>query len=845
MATTTEINETLAAKQDALEAGAAEAKPRRKRLRRKPKGSTAAQEAPPTPGKAPKRGAKIGFDNAGARQTKRQRRRVADIAGYQAMLPSGVAWLGADEWSVTLRVSDINYVAADQGRQELIVDQWARFLNSFGSGTRVQITVLNRVLDEADVRALVQKELRGDALDVWREDYNQIVAHTLSTRSANTVTDKYLTLVVREGDQERAESTLATLARESIATLRGMDDCKAEILTRTERLGLISHLLRPHERFTFTEEHFAAAQEANPQTLEYVAPFAIERTTTSGPLLIHSGDSKTWHTTLWVRDFPAWLSDRLISSLTSIKADLTVALHLEPLEQGEGMDLIQRQITQMEMQLADERRKARKYGNRDDDGSLPYNLVSAAEETKALRAELRQSNQKVLSSVLLVGITGESEYDLSQRVGQVRKVIRQMSCTAEVTSFMQEDALTTELPLGLRKVPLRRTLTTGSAAIMIPFTTQEAFDPTGVLYGLNASSGNAIVINRARGINANGFILGSSGSGKGVAAKNEIMNIVTSRPGDDIIIIDPEHEYEPMVQAFGGTIVRVHATSNARLNPLDIDLDDDEDGDPIIRKAADLLDMLTSLINSRGGLTDSQRSLIDRCCVAMYRDYEAAGGPDGGTMPTLVDLREALIATGTHDGEDLAAALEIYTVGSLNAFAQHTNVDIDNRLLSWDISDLGASLRRFGMMVILDQIWKRIARNRREGRRTWVYVDEMHLLFNDKYSATYFRTLYRRVRKWGAGMTGITQNVAEIRENEDARYMLANSEFLLLLRQQSDDADMLCDLLDLSADQRSFFTTVQPGDGLIKAGDAIVPFTNRIPEDSRLFELYNTDFDES
>ncbi len=767
---------------------------------------------------------------------------MQDLAGYKRMLPTGVAWLGEDEWSLTLRISDINYVAADPHRQESIVDLWGRFLNGFGAGTRLQVNVINRVLDEADVRTMVQKALTGDGLDTWREDFNAIVAQTLTQRSANTITEKYLTITVREPDKERAEATLGRLAHETIAVLRGIDECRARVLSRTERLALIAHMLRPHEDFVFTEERFGAQTTPVQSTLDYVTPWAVERTTASGPLVLHSGTSQAWHTSLWVRDFPAWLSDLLISQLTSIKADLTISLHLEPYEQSEGMQLVQRQITQLEMQLTDERRKARRHGQGED--TLPHRLVSATEETRALRAELQQSNQKVLSSVLLVGITAHTREELDQRVSQTRKVLRQLSCVAETTTFMQEHALTAELPLGLRRVPLRRTLTTAAAAIMIPFTTQECFEPGGVLYGLNASSGNALLIDRARGINSNGFILGSSGSGKGVAAKHEIMNVLTSRPNDEVIIIDPEHEYEPLVQAMGGTVVRVHPTSRARLNPCDIDLDDTEDGDPITRKAGDLLAMLTSLIDGRGGLSDVQKSLIDRCAIAMYRQYDADGGGYGGTMPTLVTLRDALLATGTTEGHDLADALEMYTVGSLNAFAQHTNVCLDTRLISWDISQLGPSLRRFGMMVLLDQVWKRIARNRAMGKRTWVYVDEMHLMFSDRYSSAYFLTLYKRVRKWGAGMTGITQNVAEIRDNPDARLMLANSEFLLLLRQHADDADMLCELLGLSREQRSYFTNVQPGDGLIKSGNAVVPFTNRIPETSKLYELYSTSFED-
>ncbi|MBW3069617.1 type IV secretion system protein VirB4 [Actinomyces sp. 594] len=781
-----------------------------------------------------RRAGRVGADNASG--VKRVPKSTQQLLGYQAMLPSGVAWLGADEWSLTLRISDINYLAAEQSTQEAIVDRWARFLNSFGAGTRLQVTVINRVLDEADVAQLVQKPHTGDGWDHWRDDFNRIVRGKLASASSNTVTEKLLTITVQEPDREKAEATLLRLGHETAVQLAALEEgCRADILDRTQRLEVLAHILRPHELVTFNEDTFQPARRL--ATADYVAPWAVETADSAGPLILHNGSGDTYHTVLWVRDYPVWLSDRLISELADIKCDLTVSLHLEPYDQADGMSLVQRQIAELEMQTIAEQKKARKQGYSED--LIPHKLQEATAEAKELRAELESSNQKVFSTVMVIGISGQTRESLDQNVKRAMTVIRKQSCVAEIATFMQRDALTTELPIGVRRIPMRRTLTTASAAIIVPFTTQELFVPGGNWYGVNAQSSNAVVADRTSTTNGNGFILGTSGSGKSVFGKMEIANVFLSRPDDDIIVIDPEREYEPVVSAFSGATIRVDTASHDRVNPMDIELEAAGDADdPITTKTQFVLSMTNVLIGGSDGLSSKQRSLVDRAAGTLYRRYAAEGGP----MPTLVELRDALAATGDPDGAELATALEIYTTGSLGAFARRTNVDVHNRLISYDISSLGTELRTFGMLVILDQIWNRVVRNRARGRRTWLYIDEFHLLFSNRFSAEYFRSLYKRARKWGLIPTGITQNIEELLSNEDARLMLANSDFLMLLGQNATDADALCSLLHFSAEQRRYFTNVPRGNGLMKSGNTIIPIDGRIPTDSKLYGLFSTTF---
>lgn len=777
---------------------------------------------------------RVGTDHS--EHTRRRPRSVVEVLGYKRMLPSGVAWLGDDEWSITLHTSDINYLAAAPEHQEAIVDQWAKFINGFGSGSRLEVTVINRVLEDREVIDMLYKPDRGDELDKWRAESNQIVRKRLATTSGNSVTEKYLTITVQEPDHEKAEASLLRLGHETAAQLLAMDGCQVTILDRVARLKVLANILRPRQPFTFVEDEFLPDKRL--RTHDYIAPWSITTTSSDGPLVLTSGGEETFHNTLWVRDYPAWLSDRLISDLTDIKADIVASLHLEPYDQAEGNAMLNRHIAEIDMQLIAERKKAAKQGY--DEELIPQRLRDAEEEAKELRDELRNSNQKVFSTVLVIGISADTKDRLDQYTKRVLTLVRRQSCTAERTSYMQRTALTTELPLGIRALPMRRTLTTASAAVIVPFTTQEAFQPEGIHYGQNQQSGNAVVINRLRNRNQNGFILGASGSGKGMAGKNEILNLRTTRTDDDIIIIDPEREYEPLVQALGGPIVRLHPSSTNRLNPLDIDLEDTTMGDPIAVKAQDVLNMLRSLIGGRDGLTSTQASVVDRCTIEMYRQYSA----EGGEMPTLTHLRERLLATATEEGNQLAAALEIYTEGSLNAFSRQTNVDIDNHLIAYDISGLGPELRTFGMIVILNQIWQRVVRNQRARRRTWIYVDEFHVLFNDPHASAFFKDYFKRLRKYGGGITGITQDVEELLESPDARLMLSNSAFLLLLGQSETNVETLTHLLSLSDQQAGWIGNVPVGTGLIRSGSVIVPIDGTVPRESRLFELYNTDVED-
>lgn len=761
---------------------------------------------------------------------------VKQLIGYDSMLRNGIAYLGDDRWSATVMFTDINYQLSPEEHQMEVIDRWAKLINSFDAGQSLQIAAYTRTRGMDEILRDITMPDHGDGLDAYRRDYNGLIAGKLETASRNTSTVKTLTVTIQEPDRETAVSTLNALCTSLTAQMRAIDECHATRLDRGQRLRLMAEILRPGEPFTFDERAFES-MPGKPSTKDLVCPWSIDARDPTR-LDVESESSRFRHRTLWISGLPPELSDQLVNDLTSIRARVNVSIHLAPYDRGESMTIVRRKNAEIKMQVMETRRKNRKQGLDPDD--LPDDLADQQNQISELRDELSKTNQRLVNSMIVIGVSADTAEQLDLACKTVKAKVNAQSCKAESLKFMQIEGLTAELPLGSNPLPMKRTLTTNSAAILIPFTTQEVFEPHGLFYGSNARSGNPIVADRRAHMNSNGFILGTSGGGKSFTVKQELAGLYLNRD-DEVIIIDPEREYLPLAQAFGGQIVQISAGSTTRINPLDIVLEETGDGDPVKEKTNNVVSMVGSLVGGNEGLNPVEKSLVDRCALNLYVRYREQGA-NPTAQPTLGDLRDMLEETGEAAGHELAVSLGSYTSGSLSGFNGQTNVDLNNRFTVFDVSGLTGELRTFGMMVVIDQVWNRVIRNRAKGRRTWLYIDEFHRFFGNQYSAGQFKDIYKRARKYGLGVTGITQNIEELLLDDDARLMLSNSDFLMLLSQNGSDADELCSLLKLSEEQRQFFTGVLPGQGLMKIGDAYVPFDGRIPSGGMLYRLYSTSF---
>ncbi len=751
------------------------------------------------------------------------------------MTESGLCYLGGKRYSVSLKLSDIDYQLAPQDVQEGIVERYAHFLNGHLAGQHVQVTIVNRVLDKTQLLADVALPLRGDGHDNARQEYNALIGARLKTGRNNTLTEKIVTISVEAENVEEAQIQLARIAAEDAALLREVGGCRAEQMSGTERVRLLQYLLRAGVAADFEYKDLVAQKLA---TKDFVAPQSIDQRTSKDYLRL-SGERDQYWQSFVLRRLPAWMSDRLLKELSEIPVNLTVSLHLEPMDQAEGLTLVKRQISGMDMQRANEQRKLAKQGLTLD--LMPHELENSVEEAVALREQLEQSNEKLFVATIVVAVSGENVKELQENAKRVMRVCGKHSCQLEVLRYMQLDGLNAALPLGASKLPVHRTITTALAAVMVPFTTQEILGRSGNFYGINALSKNLIVADRTTTMNSNAFILGTTGSGKSQFAKFEMEQTFLRRPNDEILIVDPEREYGPLAAELDAARVVISAGSRDTINPLALDRDVQGESDPVRDKCAYVLALCEVLIGGAGGLPAEKRSIIDRCSQVMYQRYWQNPGSQPPTLQTLFD---ELANQPEAEARELATALELYARGSASAFAQQTNVDTNNRVTIFDIADLGRDLQTFGMMVVLEEVWRRITRNKARGVRTWLYIDEFHLLFNNEFAAAYCQALFKRVRKYGAAATGITQNIEELLANERARLMLANADGLFLLNQQATDADALTDLLELSPQQRGYFVNSSPGCGLLRIGSAAVPFDNTMDPSSRIFKLFSTRFTE-
>lgn len=454
-------------------------------------------------------------------------------------------------------------------------------------------------------------------------------------------------------------------------------------------------------------------------------------------------------------------------------------------------------------------------------------------EMKEMLDDLTERDQRMMFAVMTFVHTADTKEQLDSDTEAIMTTARSGMCQFSILRYQQMDGLKTAIPFGVRKIDALRTLISESLSVFIPFRVQDVFHDNGQYFGVNVISKNLILANRRELLNGNEIVLGVSGGGKSFTAKFDIFFQMLASDAD-ILIIDPEREYGPLTRAFGGTVIDISATSTNHINAMDINKEYGEGADPIIEKT----DFIMSLCEQFTELNANTRSLLDRCVKIVYRDYQQRGYT--GTVPTLSDLRTELLRQPEPEARDIALAIELFSNGSFDTFAKQTNVDTSNRLVCYDILELGTQLLPIGMLVVLDSILNRITQNRAKGRTTYIFIDEIYLMFMHDYSAEFLYKLWKRVRKYGAFAIGITQNVGDLLQSHTARTMIANSEFVIMLNQFKEDRDSLADLLNISNEQIQYVTDVPAGQGLMKIGSSVVPFVNKFPTNTKMYKLMST-----
>ncbi len=752
-------------------------------------------------------------------------RSVQDAIPIRRVWPDGIFQFGS-KFSKTIRFTDINYAIASKEDKTAMFLGYSELLNALDTGSTTKITVNNKRLNRQNFEQEILIPRRDDYLDGYRAEYNSMLMDKVTDSSNSVVQERYITLSVHRKNIEEARTFFDRVTADVTTRLSHLD-AHSEELDAVERLRILHDFYRTGEETEYRLDLHDLMQKGHsfkdaicPDSLEFKKDYFI------------MGDK--FGRVLFLKEFTSYIKDSMINELTALNRTLMLSIDVIPVPTDEAVREMQNRLLGVETNVTNWQR--RQNNNNNFSAVVPYDLEQQRKETREMLDDLTTRDQRMMFAVVTLVHLADSKAELDSDTETLQAVARKHLCQLSTLNWQQADGLVTALPLGLRRIDALRTLTTEALAVLMPFKAQEIRDQGGVYYGQNVISKNLIIANRKELLNGNGFILGVSGSGKSFTAKEEIVNLSLSTD-DDIIVLDPEREYGALIEGLGGEVINISATSRNHINAMDMEQGYGDGENPVVLKSEFLLSLCEQLIGS-GKLSAKEKSIIDRCTASVYRDYIRRDYQ--GKAPTLQDFHAELLRQSEAEARDVALAIELFTEGSLNTFAKPTNVDTDARILCYDIRDLGKQLLSVGMLVVLDSIFNRVIRNRQLGRNTWVYVDEIYLLFQHEYSANFLFTLWKRVRKYGACCTGITQNLDDLLQSHTARTMLANSEFLVMLNQAATDRMELAQLLNISDNQLSYITNVDSGRGLIKCGSTIVPFVNSFPKNTRLYKLMTT-----
>ena len=767
---------------------------------------------------------------ANAKRQDKRHKSAQDSIPFQRMFPDGICRVTDTYYTKTIQFQDINYQLSQNEDKTAIFDGWCDFLNYFDASVHFQLTFLNMAANKDTYGTQITIPLRGDEDDAIRTEYTQMLRDQLAKGNNGLIKTKYLTFGIEADGMKTAKPRLERIETDILNNFKRLG-VAAEPLNGTDRLRLLHDMLRIDDPapFRFSWDWLAPSGLS---VKDFIAPSSFEFAKGN-----YFGIGQKRGAVSFLQILAPELNDRMLADFLDMESSLIVTMHVQSVDQISAIKTIKRKITDLDRMKIEEQKKAVRSGY--DMDIIPSDLATYGAEAKKLLQELQSRNERMFLLTFLVLNIADSVPKLRNNVFQASSIAQKYNCQLVRLDFRQEAGLMSSLPLGLNQVEIQRSLTTSAVAIFVPFTTQELYqNGSEALYcGLNALSNNLIMVDRKFLKNPNGLILGTPGSGKSFAAKREIANVffVTN---DDIIICDPEAEYGPLVERLHGQVIKISPTSPHFINPMDLNLNYSDDENPLSLKSDFILSLCELIVGGKDGLQPVEKTIIDRCVRMVYRDY--LNDPKPENMPVLEDLYQELRRQEEKEAQYVATALEIYVTGSLNVFNHRTNVDIQNRIVAFDIKELGKQLKKIGMLVVQDQVWNRVTVNREAHKATRYYIDEFHLLLKEEQTAAYSVEIWKRFRKWGGVPTGITQNVKDLLASREVENIFENSDYIYMLNQASGDRQILAKQLNISPHQLSYVTHSGEGEGLLFYGNIILPFVDRFPKDTELYRVMTT-----
>ena len=742
---------------------------------------------------------------------------------------NGIFEVARNHFSKCYRFQDINYTTTNEIEQIDIFERYCKFLNSLD--VSFKITINNKNKDMEQVRDFVFLQDMDDGFNHFRKAYNDIMERKIHEGRQGIEQDRYLTITIERKNFEEAKAQFATI---EASIHKAFNELGAEIvpLTGNERIKILHDFYHLGEENSFDFDIKAAKKvgaDFRNDLCNKMMQFYPD----------YFKDEKKFCRALFIKKYPSSLSDRFLNEITSLPLHSITSIDVIPIPKDMTTKVLQKKYLGIESDIIKQQRVRNK--NNDFSSEISYNKRIEKKEIEEIMDDVRENDQCLYYVAVTIILMADSKEELDSMTETVETIGKRNSVTIEEHYLKQREALNTALPIGVRQVETMRTMLTQSLAVLMPFNVQELNDGYGCYYGINQVSKNIIIGNRKKLINGNGFVFGVPGSGKSHFCKMELGQVFLGGE-DEIIIIDPMNEYFDIAYAYGGTVVNMSTYTDNYVNPLDMDvwsLDLNDSKGMIREKGEFMLGLCEQCMGE--SLNSRQKSIIDRCVRKLY--IEIARSREK-YVPVMSDFYDILMNQPEEEAKDIALSLELFVNGSLNIFNHQTNVDVDNRFTVYGIRDLGTELSPITMLVMMESIQNRIIENGKRGIATWLYIDEFHVLLNSEYSAKYLQQLWKKVRKQGGLCTGITQNVVDLLQNYTATTMLANSEFVALLKQANTDSSKMAEVIGVSEAQLRFVTNTQSGMGLMKCGNVVIPFDNTIEKGTDLYNLYNTNIHE-
>ena len=756
---------------------------------------------------------------------------VQNTIPYNVMYRDGICEVSENFYSMTVQFFDANYSIAEFDEQNNIFDKYCDIINLFDNTIRFQLTFENQNRSKDKLMKTVQIPQQNDEFNDIRKEYSSMLTDKLLKGSNGQSSRKFLTFGIEAASYKSARAKLFGIKNDVIKGFKafGVD---AKALDGKERLETLYYSLTPYSNQSFAFD-WDAMLHAGMDTKDFICPKSFK---------FNKQDFETGNAygAVWGLNILAGeLSDEILRNFLEMQNLFCVNLHIEPLDQIDALKFVKKKLTNVEQMKIDEQKKASQSGY--DPDILPPQIKMYIDDIEKLLADLNSKNERLFHISISIRAYAKSKKDLKLQAEMLKRICQKNNCTMFPYDYRQEQTLVSTLPLCYNDIPVSREMHTSGIAIFVPFTTKELFqDGQATYYGVNTLSGNMIRANRSRLKNPNGLILGTPGSGKSFSVKREILDCFLTTT-DDIIVCDPEGEYFPLVQALHGQLIRIASNSEQHINPMDISIDDYLFENPmeiIADKSDFLISLCEIIVGGRYGLSSEERSVIDKCVQRIYKNF-IESEPTTEKMPLLSDLQNELKKEG-EVALRVSNSLEMFVNGSQNLFNHHTNIDMQNRLICFDIKELGNQLKKVGMLIVQDTVWNRVSQNREKKKITRYYIDEFHLLLKEEQTAKYSAEIWKRFRKWGGVPTGITQNVKDLLQSQEVENIFDNSDFVYMLNQASGDRDILAEKLHISKEQMEYVTNSGPGEGLIRYDKVLLPFTDHFPTNTEMYRLMTT-----